>query len=273
MLLFEVSDHGIGLSDEAMSNLFKPFKQAQRLAGGTGLGLYSLAKRIDAIGGFYGAFVASRCLDCTVTDCILDCAGIDKRTDGEQGSIFWFTVPYRPDSDASLHAMLLPLPLSSTTLSPLASYKEEKIHVDPRIKQQQIAQQQHQHDSRQEDMMHRPPLDPRFKHLMEQYTASQDHQNNTNNNNNNNISSNLSCMSASEISLSSSVSTHSAPKTAHQTAVHSSRPDGKRAYHILVVDDSPTILKMTSMMLKKQGGLCYCIVWWICAYHTFCLII
>ncbi len=55
MLLFEVSDHGIGLSDEMMGNLFKPFKQAQRLAGGTGLGLYSLAKRIDAIGGFYGA--------------------------------------------------------------------------------------------------------------------------------------------------------------------------------------------------------------------------
>jgi hypothetical protein len=28
--------------------------QAQRFAGGTGLGLYSLAKRIDALGGKYG---------------------------------------------------------------------------------------------------------------------------------------------------------------------------------------------------------------------------
>ena len=35
-LVVEIADHGIGLSDEAMSGLFSPFKQAQRLAGGTG---------------------------------------------------------------------------------------------------------------------------------------------------------------------------------------------------------------------------------------------
>jgi signal transduction histidine kinase len=46
-LVFEVEDTGIGVSEEAMKNLFNPFKQAQRLAGGTGLGLYSLAKRMD----------------------------------------------------------------------------------------------------------------------------------------------------------------------------------------------------------------------------------
>ncbi len=35
-LRFDVQDMGIGLEEEAMKTLFSPFKQAQRLAGGTG---------------------------------------------------------------------------------------------------------------------------------------------------------------------------------------------------------------------------------------------
>ena len=75
-LLVEIEDKGIGLSDEAMQSLFSPFKQSQRLAGGTGLGLFSLAKRLDALNGRYG---------------------VRKRKDGGQGSLFWFALPYRPD--------------------------------------------------------------------------------------------------------------------------------------------------------------------------------
>jgi CheY-like chemotaxis protein len=75
-LLFEVEDTGIGMSEEVMQSLFSPFKQAQRLAGGTGLGLYSLSKRIEALNGQYG---------------------VRKRKDGKEGSLFWFTIPYRPD--------------------------------------------------------------------------------------------------------------------------------------------------------------------------------
>lgn len=75
-LRVDVIDTGIGVSDELKPHLFNPFKQAQRLAGGTGLGLYSLAKRIEAMGGKYG---------------------VKNREDGCQGSDFWFTVPYRPD--------------------------------------------------------------------------------------------------------------------------------------------------------------------------------
>jgi len=78
-LLIEVEDTGIGLSDEVKNSLFAPFKQAQRRAGGTGLGLYSLAKRVDALGGYYG---------------------VSNRRDGEQGSIFWFAIPYRPDAQS-----------------------------------------------------------------------------------------------------------------------------------------------------------------------------
>lgn len=77
ILRFEVEDNGIGVPEELMSSLFSPFKQTQRLAGGTGLGLYSLAKRIEALSGTYGVM---------------------KRLDGRSGSLFWFTIPYRPDA-------------------------------------------------------------------------------------------------------------------------------------------------------------------------------
>lgn len=51
--MVEVVDAGIGLSEEAMKTVFNPFQQTQRLAGGTGLGLYSLAKKIEALRGTY----------------------------------------------------------------------------------------------------------------------------------------------------------------------------------------------------------------------------
>ncbi len=76
-LMFEVIDPGIGIAGEAMKSLFNPFKQTQRLAGGTGLGLYSLAKRIEALNGKYG---------------------VHARVDKKQGSVFWFTIPYREDT-------------------------------------------------------------------------------------------------------------------------------------------------------------------------------
>ena len=75
-LLFEIEDSGIGLSDDQMQTLFQPFQKAQRLtSGGTGLGLFSLAKRMEALKGAYG---------------------VKPRNDGEQGCLFWFCIPYRP---------------------------------------------------------------------------------------------------------------------------------------------------------------------------------
>ena len=80
LLRFEVEDTGIGITPQVRSSLFKPFSQAQRCAGGTGLGLYSMSKRMEALGG--------------------DCGLMDRR-DGEQGSIFWFRIPYVPDIDSA----------------------------------------------------------------------------------------------------------------------------------------------------------------------------
>eukprot|EP00602_Paraphysomonas_sp_CaronLab_P003154 CAMPEP_0185038978 /NCGR_PEP_ID=MMETSP1103-20130426/35296_1 /TAXON_ID=36769 /ORGANISM="Paraphysomonas bandaiensis, Strain Caron Lab Isolate" /LENGTH=517 /DNA_ID=CAMNT_0027577665 /DNA_START=887 /DNA_END=2440 /DNA_ORIENTATION=- len=71
-----VQDSGIGVPSEKKGSLFQPFIQAQRMAGGTGLGLYSLAKRVAALHGSYG---------------------LCDRPDGHHGSYFWFDFPYLPD--------------------------------------------------------------------------------------------------------------------------------------------------------------------------------
>jgi PAS domain S-box-containing protein len=52
-LLFQVSDHGTGISDETMKHLFERFYRAEgeTVRGGTGLGLYISKQIIDAHGG------------------------------------------------------------------------------------------------------------------------------------------------------------------------------------------------------------------------------
>jgi signal transduction histidine kinase len=79
-LRVEVEDTGIGISEDARSSLFQPFMQAQKMAGGTGLGLYSMLKRVEALHGS---------------------CGIDDRNDGFPGTLFWFQIPYVPDRTAS----------------------------------------------------------------------------------------------------------------------------------------------------------------------------
>ena len=44
IILVTVEDYGIGISKEAALTLFQPFKQAQRMAGGTGLGKLDLTR-------------------------------------------------------------------------------------------------------------------------------------------------------------------------------------------------------------------------------------
>lgn len=127
-LVFEVEDEGIGITKESRARLFMPFQQTQRMAGGTGLGLYSLAKRIEAIKGGYG---------------------VRQRRDDKQGSIFWFSIPYRPDYVLSGDETILAnncmkmMQLGSTrphgnedvalSLESLASV-ESKTNVDDKVK-------------------------------------------------------------------------------------------------------------------------------------------
>ena len=83
-----IEDHGVGVPEEMRETLFQPFRQAQRMTGGTGLGLYSMFKRVEALGG--------------------DC-GVKARSDGTPGSAFWFSFPYRPDPNAVIPSSSSPV--------------------------------------------------------------------------------------------------------------------------------------------------------------------
>ncbi len=104
MVMVEIEDQGVGIPLELHSKLFCPFQQAQKNAGGTGLGLYSLSKRVEALGGRYG---------------------VKNRPDGRQGSLFWFSFPYRPDTiTASMMKYSLSTPNLATKNDPNPQDKE-----------------------------------------------------------------------------------------------------------------------------------------------------
>ena len=79
-ICFDVEDSGIGIPAEMRGMMFRPFQQTMRMAGGTGLGLYSLHKRVEVLQGT---------------------CGICDRRDGAQGACVWFRIPYRWDPDAA----------------------------------------------------------------------------------------------------------------------------------------------------------------------------
>jgi signal transduction histidine kinase len=111
-VVVSVEDTGIGISHQVQQNLFQPFQQGMRMAGGTGLGLYSLSKRVEALNGEYG---------------------VRDRHDGIQGSCFWFSFPYKADSVAAQEYLTenptvhkdVNVSLNRTKMSPEISPKQQ----------------------------------------------------------------------------------------------------------------------------------------------------
>ena len=69
----------MGISAEKMDKLFIPFCQAQEgQAVGTGLGLYGLRNRVEALGGSCGAHA-------------------NEASSTGSGTVFWFAIPYVAD--------------------------------------------------------------------------------------------------------------------------------------------------------------------------------
>lgn len=78
---FLVSDHGQVIRDaQQLRDIFAPKPASERHTGGTGLGLYSLAKRQEAMGGLYGAWK------------------------GPQGCLFWLAIPYDRDGHSLMQS-------------------------------------------------------------------------------------------------------------------------------------------------------------------------
>ncbi len=239
-LLFEVEDNGIGISEAEMMNLFQPFQQTQRLTGGTGLGLFSLARRIDAIRGKYG---------------------VRNRRDPEQsGVIFWFTIPYRPDQ-LTATAMAEAAACGGTTASlsmPVSGLAGKNENIDGTLAATRRHSVLHAPSTRRKSLLRLSASGASYMYesaktaVMLAATA------------NTAVSTSTIGMTSSQqdqfvalptparrLSMTSTVSLASASVGSSKKLPHMN--EFHRPLNILLVDDSLAIIKMTSMMLKKLG--------------------
>ena len=104
-LRVEVIDTGPGIAEEYCEKLFQEPAQAARINGGTGLGLYSMAKRVEALGGDYGVKPRDSS----------ERAGVYGGNGSKNpGSKFWFAIPYHFVSDQSTNNTSTSLPAKVT---------------------------------------------------------------------------------------------------------------------------------------------------------------
>ena len=237
-IMFEVEDNGIGVDPVAMTELFKPFKQTQRLAGGTGLGLYSLGKRVEAIQGEFG---------------------VRNRNDGQKGSLFWFMIPYRPDE---AYASLMAASGSSIDSNECAHTLSNAVSRSASLNSTGVSLQVNTaipprlNGCCEDDEMlsaSSPTSTSIRKYFQPSVLPTPIMCTGTHYTGERAFPTTGTCSggtgdSSSPISPSTPISMLSDTPTTSPTHLH------LRNLDILLVDDAQTIAKMTSMMLKKLGG-------------------
>ncbi|MBW8815416.1 MAG: response regulator [Caulobacterales bacterium] len=118
---FEVTDTGIGMTEEARSRLFQNFSQADssitRRYGGTGLGLAISRKLSELMGGEIGAW-----------------------SEVGAGSTFWFEIPLAPAIDEDFEAQAGPEPRDQSDMTDLTILLAEDHPVNQVFMQAVLAQ-------------------------------------------------------------------------------------------------------------------------------------
>lgn len=232
LLKFAVLDCGQGVPIEVRRKLFEEPAQAARINGGTGLGLYSLAKRVDALNGDYG---------------------MDHRMDGHQGSIFWFTIPLDIVTDNELINNTKGLPNSgggnviNATL--LSSNSSLMAHQPSTRNFPHIVTSSQPY-----------PSNARFDIAVFEKQSPSRHSRDDNSgrcsvrsvHDDVSVASVRRRASYQHDVLSSFICLESQLQQQDQIKPPEKEVSGKQL-HVLVVDDSMAILKMTSLALKKQG--------------------
>ncbi len=120
LLLFEVSDTGIGLSSGAQQKLFQPFTQADesttRRYGGTGLGLTISKQLVELMGGDIGV-----------------------RSEPGKGATFWFTIAAALVSDKDTPSISQRLSLTPSRLHAAGPLKYRVLLAEDNVVNQAVA--------------------------------------------------------------------------------------------------------------------------------------
>ncbi len=255
---FMVVDHGPGIAEEFLADLFKEPAQTARLTGGTGLGLYSLAKRVETMGGQCGV---SNLYDHnkdprTVVDTpsATDSSTSSSNTNKKQipiGCAIWFTLPWNlsvTDNHSADHSGLvedhrqtfatfaIPPPCGDSGISQDVS--EDCLPITPK---------------KEHGGIEAPPSRKTIQYpLLTVPTVIQEIPSLSN------ATRETSLVCNEPITVDSFRSQKSSIETCHYVPVipivSPRQEDLKTIFpRVLVVDDSATILKMTSLSLTRQG--------------------
>ena len=242
MIRFMVVDSGPGIAPQFLHDLFKEPSQTARLTGGTGLGLHSLAKRVETLHGFCGV---SNLFDQNI-DPRIAIAGnrsipTESGSHSPAGCVIWFTLPWRTSNhDNSLDDKLMTD--KSQSLSPY----NIRHHGDSRISLVALNSPPMDNDSDDVESLHPKIQDNGHQASFNAIVSTAPHLMNTPKDlmGSDNVDITKQCIDSPNISVPSSP-THA--NTAAYTKLLSMFP------RALVVDDSPPILKMTAMSFQKQS--------------------